>query len=287
MCLRHRGMISILTRRSTSPAVSMPEQGFQLKVLVVLAAFGAGLVGMVVAGGPASAHATFVSPATAAVGTEVSLTLDVPHERAEDVFNTVVRIKVPDGWSGISCDPFPTWTCTAGPGEIDFMKDSGAEPAQDETFLFAARANDAGQVAFPVVQIYSTGENVLWQATAIVTAERGDPPVTEVPVVPTTRGDESSTAGTPTSSAAADEDPVVAGSAGGSDSGPNSTLSSDSTASPADVRALDATVVGEDETTQSSGEGSSSGLMIVVVAAAALIAAGAATFVVIRRRSGS
>ena len=287
MCLRHRGMISILTRRSTSPAVSMPEQGFQLKVLVVLAAFGAGLVGMVVAGGPASAHATFVSPATAAVGTEVSFTLDVPHERAEDVFNTVVRIKVPDGWSGISCDPFPTWTCTAGPSEIDFMKDSGAEPAQDETFLFAARANDAGQVAFPVVQIYSTGENVLWQDTAIVMADGGDPPITEVPTVPTTRGVDSGPAGAPTSPAVADEDPVVVGSAGGSDPGPNSTPSSDSTVSRADVRALDATVASDDGTAPSSGEGSSSGLMIVVVAAAVLIAAGAATFVVIRRRSGS
>ncbi|CAB4324023.1 MAG: DUF1775 domain-containing protein [Actinobacteria bacterium] len=287
MLLRHRGMISILTRRSISPSVSRPKQRIQLQALVLLAAFCAGLVGMVVAGGPASAHATFVSSTTVAVGTDVSFTLDVPHERAEDVFNTVVRIKVPDGWRGISCDPFPTWTCTAGPGEIDFIKDSGAEQAQDETFRFVARANDTGQVAFPVVQIYSTGENVLWQDTAIVMADGGDPPITEVPAVPTTRGDDSGPAGAPFSPAVADEDPVVVGSAGGSDPGPNSTPSSDSTVSRADVRALDATVAGDDGTAPSSGEGSSSGLMIVVVAAAVLTAAGAATFVVIRRRSGS
>ena len=217
MLLRHRGMISILTRRSISPSVSRPKQRIQLQALVLLAAFCAGLVGMVVAGGPASAHATFVSSTTVAVGTDVSFTLDVPHERAEDVFNTVVRIKVPDGWRGISCDPFPTWTCTAGPGEIDFIKDSGAEQAQDETFRFVARANDTGQVAFPVVQIYSTGENVLWQDTAIVMADGGDPPITEVPAVPTTRGDDSGPAGAPFSPAVADEDPVVVGSAGGSD----------------------------------------------------------------------
>lgn len=285
--LRHMGMFSNRARQSIDPTKSRPGPGVQLKVLVVLAAFGAGLVSMVVAGSPASAHATFVTPATAAVGTEVSFTLDVPHERAEDVFNTVVRIKVPKGWSGISCAPFPTWTCTANSGEIDFIKDSGAEPAQDETFLFVARADDAGQVAFPVVQIYSTGENVLWQDTARVTAEGGDPPVTEVQVVPPTRGDDPDPAGEPRPSAAVGEDSAVDGSGGGPDRDPNVTLPSDPTVSPADVPAFDAAMAGEDGTSPSSGDGSSSGLLIIVAAVTVLAVTGAATFFVFRRRSGA
>jgi hypothetical protein len=260
----------------------------RLKPLVFIGVFGFGMFAFAVGGGPASAHATFVSPATATVGTDVSFTLDVPHERAEDVFNTVVRIKVPDGWTGISCDPFPTWTCTAGPGEIGFIKDSGAAPAQDETFRFAARANDAGRVAFPVVQIYSTGENVLWQDTAIVAAESGANSVTEMPDVPTTLGVDESSSGTPTSSVVSDGDPDDVGSEGAPATSPSSaTVQLGVPTEAGATRALDAPVGGSDDGSPASGQRSSTGWLIAAIATVGVAAAGGTTLFVLRRRTRS
>ena len=93
---------------------------------------------------PASAHATFLGAPSVRVGEAVRLTLDVPHERDEETFNTKVRIRLPTGWSSVSCEPFATWTCSTAATVIEFAKQVGADPAQDETFIVAVRAGSAG-----------------------------------------------------------------------------------------------------------------------------------------------
>lgn len=159
----------------------------RLSIRIALVVIGMGLWGTAAAG-PASAHATFVSPAVADVGTDVDFTLDVPNERDEETFNVVVRVRIPDGWTPVSCRAFPTWTCSVLSGEIDFRKDAGADAAQDETFLFTARPTRPGRSVFPVVQIYNSTEDVLWADTATVEVRDQSPTTVTTTVMPAASG---------------------------------------------------------------------------------------------------
>jgi hypothetical protein len=119
--------------------------------------------------GVASAHAEFYR-ATVPISSTTSITLNVPHERAADVYNITVRIQIPGNWQATGCQSPSGWTCGAG-GVIEFSKlDPATElgTAEDFTFTLTAPAS-LGEARFPVVQIYSTGENVLWQGTANLT----------------------------------------------------------------------------------------------------------------------
>lgn len=245
----------------------------------------ASMLGLVLGAAPASAHATFVSPSTAAVGSDVDFTLDVPHERDEGTINVLVRIKVPDGWRAVSCDPFPTWTCSTGGGEIDFTKDPGAAPAQDETFRFVAHAGSSGRITFPVVQIYSTGENVLWQDTAIVTAV-GESESTTVPssdpppqtIDPAAAGGDDATT---SSTSAAGSDSAAPSDGGSTDPGLVAAPDRSSRTAPGASE-----VAGEVTGGVQEDAGSSSTLLIILGAVLVVGSAATTTLVVMRRRSG-
>ena len=61
------------------------------------------------------AHAVFVgAPASVAADTDIALTMNVPHERDDTTYNVEVAIRLPEGWTGLSCQSKPTWTCAIG-----------------------------------------------------------------------------------------------------------------------------------------------------------------------------
>ena len=114
------------------------------------------------------AHAVFVNaPANVPADTDIDLTMNVPHERDDTTFNVDVAIQLPAGWNGVVCQVKPTWTCTMGTESghvvVRFVKDSGAGPAEDETFQYTAHAGpNSGTASFPTLQTYNTGEVVAW-----------------------------------------------------------------------------------------------------------------------------
>ena len=239
---------------------------------------------------PASAHATFLSPTTAAVGSDIQFTLDVPHERDEDTYNVVVRVKIPDGWRGVSCDAFPTWTCSIGAGEIDFSKAVGSAPAQDETFRFVAHADVAGRAVFPVVQIYSTGENVLWQDTATITAVGSTPSSSIAPVDPPP------TSVVPVEVGSSDGgDPTTTGVVDGKGAGPSGDVVSEGESGAGDpaapgLRDRSSSAIGGSETdaeVRGSGRESGSGSVVVIAVISVLIGGGVGSVLLVARRRRS
>lgn len=120
----------------------------------------------------AAAHATFSgAPGAVAAGSELTLTMDVPHERDDTTYNVGVVVAMPAGWAARSCEAQATWTCrldaSGARATVQFTKDAGAAPGQDETFRFAVRAApSAGAYSFPTVQTYNTGEAVRWIGAA-------------------------------------------------------------------------------------------------------------------------
>lgn len=246
------------------------------RTAILLGTLFAALVGAMVM--PASAHATFLGAPTVAAGDDVRLALDVPHERDESIHNVEVRIQVPSGWSPVSCEPFATWTCSISGAVIGFVKETGADPAQDETFIFVVHASATGPALFPVQQVYSSGEDVLWADTARLTAgpPTTAPPTTVEPSGPTT----------PSDSVLSTEDrgivsePPVVGVAG--PDAPDGPASEDPV-SPADAGAGSAIAGQEGATDESSGASSSSALP-VVIAVVALVALGSGAILVVRRR---
>lgn len=255
------------------------------RAVVVLVALGAILAATAQ---PASAHATFLGAPSVRVGEDVRLTLDVPHERDEETLNAKVRISLPTGWSSVYCEPFATWTCSAAGTVIEFVKQVGADPAQDETFIFSVRAGTAGLAVFPVQQIYSSGEDVLWQDTAQL---RVSPAVS-----PTTRLDSESTS---TSGPDQDSGPVDPGAGparpvDGSSATNAATEGSDGVSSAAvdvtdeaaaggtDVSGTDAG--GNDRAVGSTGDPGSSVPIVLSVILAAVVALGVGLVLLLRRR---
>ena len=120
----------------------------------------------------ASAHATFTgAPGAIDAGTELTLSMDVPHERDDTTYNVDVVVAMPAGWVARSCEAAATWTCRTDTVDtravVRFTKAAGSGPAQDETFRFVVRAAPtAGRYAFPTVQTYNTGEVVRWIGAA-------------------------------------------------------------------------------------------------------------------------
>ena len=125
-------------------------------------------VGLLLLAGRADAHAEFVgAPASVAPDSDVSLTMNVPHERDDATYNTGVAVQLPAGWTMVSCQSKATWTCAssndAGRTVVRFTKADGAGPAEDETFRFVLRTGtDGGTFPLPTVQTYNTGEVVRW-----------------------------------------------------------------------------------------------------------------------------
>ena len=138
-----------------------------LRRRALTAAFVFGLVG---AWAPASvfAHVEFEdAPATVAPNSDIALTLHVANEREASNFNVGVAVRLPEGWTGVSCETKPTWTCEIALESqrvvVHFDKDAGAAAAEDETFEFTLHSSATlGTAAFPTLQTYDTGEEVGW-----------------------------------------------------------------------------------------------------------------------------
>jgi hypothetical protein len=224
----------------------------------------------------ASAHAEFESTSVTASST-TQVVLDVPHERAPNVFNTTVRIQIPSGWSSPTCTSPAGWTCSSSSGEVAFYKtDPGSIVDSSEVFGFALSAPaSAGTATFPVAQIYDTGENVLWSSSAQLQVTSGQAPTTSAPqpspspTTPkspptTTAQSESSNAGSGTDGGSS------ASTALGPDSSNTVTLQADQT----------------DDSAGAQSESTSDGAPIatIVVAVIIVIIVGGVAFVLARRR---
>lgn len=165
---------------------------------VALAAFG-------LTAAPAGAHATFAT-SSVPVNSNQTLTMDVPHEREDNVYNTQVVVAMPVGWQASSCASKATWTCSIGTQSgrqvVKFVKNSGAPRAEDESFTYAVHtASSVGSFAFPTLQTYSTGETVSWigdpsapEPAPVLRTYEGAPPPTVAPTTVPPHGSPSVTA---------------------------------------------------------------------------------------------
>ncbi len=127
-----------------------------------------GIIG-VWAPGSVFAHVEFEdAPATVAPDTDIPLTLHVANEsETAGDFNVSVITRLPEGWTGVSCEEKPTWTCeittVSQRVEIHFEKDDGAGAAEDELFEFTLHSSATlGTASFPTLQTYAlTGRSRL------------------------------------------------------------------------------------------------------------------------------
>jgi Domain of unkown function (DUF1775) len=252
------------------------------------------------------AHAVFVNtPASISADTDVALSMSVPHERDDTTYNVDVAIQLPDGWTGVACATKATWTCTmaneSGHVVIQYVKDAGAAPAEDETFQYTAHAGSVlGTVEFPTLQTYNTGEVVAWigapgggdpaptlevtaapPTTPPATPAPTNPPETDPPVIPAP-----TVAPTPTT-AVATTIPTSA-----SSSSPSTTATTSSTTTTADTTTTAVSTTEPTSTTtlttvtqpsDSDSEGGNAGVVVAIVVAL-LAAAGAGTYLYLRRR---
>ncbi len=116
--------------------------------------------------GTAGAHATF-STSSVPADSDVTLYMDVPHERADTVYNTRVVVAMPTGWQATGCQNKATWSCGIGSQDgrqvVTFTKAAGAPRAEDEGFVLSVHTGSAvGSFSVPVLQTYNTGELVSW-----------------------------------------------------------------------------------------------------------------------------
>ena len=120
---------------------------------------------------PASvfAHVEFEdAPASIAPDTDIALALHVANEgETPDDFTVGVAVRLPEGWTGVSCEEKPTWTCeiveVSQRIEIHFDKDEGAAAAEDELFEFTLHSSATlGTATFPTLQTYDSGNEVGW-----------------------------------------------------------------------------------------------------------------------------
>ena len=226
--------------------------------------------------GVASAHAEFESTSVTATST-TQVVLDVPHERAPNVFNTTVRIQIPNGWSAPTCTSPAGWTCSISSGEVAFSKDDPRSIVNSsEAFRFALSAPaSTGTTTFPVAQIYDTGENVLWSSSAQLQVTPAQTPTTSAPQPspsPTTPNSP------PTTTAQSESSNAGSGTDGGSSA--STALSPDSS---------NTVTLQADQTDDSAGAHSTSTsdgapIAAIVVAVIIVIIVGGVAFVLARRR---
>ena len=224
----------------------------------------------------ASAHAEFESTSVTATST-TQVVLDAPHERAPNVFNTTVRIQIPNGWSAPTCTSPAGWICSISTGKVAFVKnDPGSIVNSSEAFRFALSAPaSTGTTTFPVVQIYDTGENVLWQYSAQLQVTPAQTPTTSAPQPspsPTTPNSP------PTTTAQSESSKAGSGADGGSSA--STALSPDSS---------NTVTLQADQTDDSAGAHSTSTsdgapIAAIVVAVIIVIIVGGVAFVLARRR---
>ena len=226
----------------------------------------------------ASAHAEFEATSVTASST-TQVVLDVPHERAPNVFNTAVRIQIPSGWSAPTCTSPAGWICSISSGEVAFSKnDPRSIINSSEAFRFALSAPaSTGTTTFPVVQIYDTGENVLWSSSAQLQVAPAQTPTTSIPQ-PSPSPSPTTPKSPPTTTAQSESSNAGSGTDGGSSAstalGPDSsntvTLQADQT----------------DDSAGAQSESTSDGAPIatIVVAVIVVIIVGGAAFALARRR---
>jgi Domain of unkown function (DUF1775) len=120
---------------------------------------------------PASvfAHVEFENaPATVAPNSDIALTLHVANEsETAGDFNVAVITRLPEGWTGVSCEEKPTWTCeittVSQRVEVHFEKADGAGAAEDELFEFTLHSSATlGTASFPTLQTYALTGEVGW-----------------------------------------------------------------------------------------------------------------------------
>ena len=224
----------------------------------------------------AFAHAEFESTSVTASSTTQVL-LDVPHERAPDVYTTIVRIQIPGGWSSPSCTSPVGWTCSSSPTVVSFSKnDSGTIAVASEVFRFALSAPAAtGTTTFPVVQIYNTRENVLWSSSAQLQVTSGQAPTTSAP-----QPSPSPTApnGPPTTTAQSESSNAGSGTDGGSSASTASRPDSSKTIT------LSADHADDSAGAQSGSTSDDAPILEIVVAVIVVIIVGGAAFALARRR---
>lgn len=149
------------------------------------------------------------APATVAPDTEIALRLRVANENGADDFNVKVFTRLPEGWSGVSCETKPTWTCeivtVSQREEVHFEKDESAGPAEDEIFEFTLRSSATlGTATFPTLQTYAIAGEVGWVGDPDTefpapTLEVADPTVaTTTPAATTTAAPATTAAATTT-----------------------------------------------------------------------------------------
>ncbi len=143
--------------------------------------------------GTAAAHATF-STSSVPADANVTLYMDVPHERADTVYNTRVVVAMPTGWQATGCQNKATWSCAVGSQDgrqvVTFTKATGAPRSEDEGFVLSVRTGPAiGSYSVPVLQTYNTGELVSWIGAAgspapapVLRTVASTPPPTAPPV---------------------------------------------------------------------------------------------------------
>ena len=276
---------------------------------VALGALTSFLLATAALAGIASAHATF-SVASVPADSQVTLYMDVPHERADGIYNVKVVVAMPAGWSAVGCQQKATWSCGIGSQSgrqvVQFTKAAGAGPAEDEGFVLTVRTGGVGTSSVPVLQTYSTGEEVGWigapgsplpapvlrtTATAPPTTAppATAPPATNAPAAPgggATPGAPSATVAPPTATAP-DGSPVATDPA--AVEGATAEATTDSSVEAAAADDASGTAEGTDGELASSddagGSSSSTGIVLAVVAGLLVLGVGGG-LVVARARRG-
>jgi uncharacterized protein YcnI len=258
--------------------------------------------------GRVDAHASFIAaPATVPADSDVALTMNVPHERDDATFNVAVAIQLPEGWSGVTCGAKTTWTCTigieSGQGVVRFTKDTGAAPAEDETFQMTVHAGSAtGTAAFKTIQTYNTAEQVAWigasdsdepaptlqvSAAAPTTQPATDPPGTDPPTTDPPVAATPTAAPTPTAAAATTAPSTTSLPRATTTLLTDTTITAGTTTSsvaatdPANTSLTLTPTITQPGTTESGGSNTATVVAIVIVI---LAAAGGGTYFFLRRR---
>ena len=142
----------------------------------IIAGMAGGLLAVMLPG-IASAHVT-VKPNEVVAGGFQTFFVQVPNER-DDASTTKVEIEFPHAFASVSFQPKPGWKrtvkmvtfdepieafgeeVTEGVGTVTW---SGGEiaPGEFETFYFSAGTVPEGELVFPSLQTYSSGEVVRW-----------------------------------------------------------------------------------------------------------------------------
>lgn len=266
--------------------------------------------GLLLMAGRADAHAEFVgAPGSLAPDSDVSLVMNVPHERDDATYNAGVAIQLPAGWRVVSCQSKDTWTCASasdgGRAVLRFTKADGAGPAEDETFRFVLHTGtDGGTFTLPTVQTYNTGEVVRWiedvggaEPAPALTVSGSAPATTAAPVdttaattatteAPATSAAPASTAAPETTAApttAATVAPTTAATTT-TTSAPATTTSVASTTTVA-VSTTTIAVIAPSPTSSTGDDGGSNAGVIVLVVVLAGAGAAAGFYLARRRRS--